>query len=164
MVAYDDTRVPQARAGGSALLSRSAFFAIELRGGCYSVKGNNMNLNQVTVQATNIPVSIKFYQDLGLKLIVEDTHYARFECPEGEATFSVELVEPTRLSNTVVYFEVQDLIQTVQSLAAKGIAMTKPPTHESWLWHEARLVDPADNQICLYTAGENRKNPPWRLK
>ena len=32
-----------------------------------------------------------------------------------------------------------------------------------WLWREARLVDPSGNVICLYHAGENRLNPPWRV-
>jgi hydroxymethylpyrimidine/phosphomethylpyrimidine kinase len=28
----------------------------------------------------------------------------------------------------------------------------------------AWLRDPAGNQLCLFRAGENRRNPPWRLK
>ena len=52
-----------------------------------------MDLNQVTVQSVNIPESIAFYRALGLILIVESPHYARFECPKGSATFSVHLVE-----------------------------------------------------------------------
>jgi catechol 2,3-dioxygenase-like lactoylglutathione lyase family enzyme len=49
-----------------------------------------MNLNQVTVPSTDVRRSIDFYQSLGLMLIVENLpSYARFECPEGDATFSV---------------------------------------------------------------------------
>ena len=49
-----------------------------------------MNLNQVTVPSTDMRRSIDFYRRLGLVLIVEDLpSYARFECPEGDATFSV---------------------------------------------------------------------------
>jgi hypothetical protein len=33
-----------------------------------------------------------------------------------------------------------------------------------WLWREARLRDPDGHRVCLYRAGQNRKNPPWRLR
>jgi len=122
-----------------------------------------MDLNQVTVPSCDISESIRFYTALGLRLIVESPHYARFECPAGNATFSVHLVDEFRLSNTVVYFEVSKLEQTVAALEAKGMQFSSGPTQESWLWHESRLKDPSGNEICLYTAGDNRKNPPWRI-
>jgi catechol 2,3-dioxygenase-like lactoylglutathione lyase family enzyme len=122
-----------------------------------------MNLNQVTVPARDIPESIRFYTTLGLRLIVESPHYARFECPAGDATFSVHLTEACRPSDTLVYFEVDDVEQTVAALKARGIRFTREPTREGWLWHESRLQDPSGNPICIYTAGENRKNPPWRI-
>jgi len=122
-----------------------------------------MNLNQVTVQSADIAASIRFYTTLGLTLIVESPHYARFECPDGDSTFSVHLTEQAGLANTVVYFEVADLEQTVAALEAKGLKFTSAPTRQSWLWYESRLSDPAGNEICIYTAGDNRKNPPWRI-
>jgi len=122
-----------------------------------------MNLNQVTVQAVDIPASIGFYTALGLSLIVESPHYARFECPVGGSTFSVHLVDAARLSNTVVYFEVPDLERTVAALETKGLQFSSAPTRQPWLWYESRLSDPAGNEICIYTAGDNRKNPPWRI-
>ena len=51
-----------------------------------------MNLNQVTVQVTDIGRATTFYQRLGLELIVSADHYARFLCPGG-ATFSVHVAE-----------------------------------------------------------------------
>ncbi|MBL4583071.1 MAG: VOC family protein [Pseudomonadales bacterium] len=122
-----------------------------------------MDLNQVTVQSINIPESIKFYKQLGLILIVEDAHYARFELPKGDSTFSVHLTTELWLSNTVVYFEVPDVVKTVSELKAKGVVFTQDPKEESWLWHESLLQDPSGNEVCIYTAGESRKNPPWRL-
>lgn len=122
-----------------------------------------MDLNQVTVQSVNIPESIAFYQALGLTLIVESPHYARFECPKGNATFSVHLVDRVLPSNTVVYFEVGDVEQTVSQLEAAGLQFKRQPTRERWLWQEARLEDPSGNEICIYTAGDNRKYPPWRI-
>jgi hypothetical protein len=32
-----------------------------------------------------------------------------------------------------------------------------------YLWREAFLRDPDGNVIVLFSAGENRLNPPWRL-
>ena len=52
-----------------------------------------MNLNQVTVPSLDVAASVTFYRRLGLVQIVDAPHYARFECPEGDSTFSVHLAE-----------------------------------------------------------------------
>ncbi|NOT59480.1 MAG: VOC family protein [Acidobacteria bacterium] len=124
-----------------------------------------MNLNQVTVPALDVAASIAFYQRLGLRLIVH-THsaYARFECPGGGTTFSIHQVdELPRGTGIVVYFECVDLDARVAALKADGLVFESEPTDQSWLWREAYLRDPAGNRICLYFAGANRLNPPWRL-
>ena len=52
-----------------------------------------MNLNQITIPSINLSKSILFYEKLGLKLIVKSLpNYARFECMEGNSTFSIHLV------------------------------------------------------------------------
>ena len=123
-----------------------------------------MNLNQVTVEAVDVAQSVSFYRRLGFIQIVDAPHYARFACPEGESTFSVHSAAgPAVSSGTVLYFECAHLDQTVAGLQAKGFSFTQLPLDEPWLWREARLVDPAGNIICLYWAGVNRRNPPWRL-
>jgi catechol 2,3-dioxygenase-like lactoylglutathione lyase family enzyme len=123
-----------------------------------------VKLNQVTVPAIDVAKSVEFYVRMGLELIVSSSHYARFVCPDGDSSFSVHLA-PALLpwSGTVIYFEVQSLDQTVRELQDLGIAFTQEPRDEPWLWREARLLDPSGNVICLYTAGVNRLNPPWRL-
>jgi catechol 2,3-dioxygenase-like lactoylglutathione lyase family enzyme len=124
-----------------------------------------MNLNQVTVPATDIDKSIEFYQLLGLELIVRSPHYARFCCPEGDATFSIHLADkPPGPCNVVVYFETRSLDEKVEQLRRDGIVFLQGPRDEAWLWREARLTDPAGNVICLYWAGVNRLNPPWRIE
>jgi hydroxymethylpyrimidine/phosphomethylpyrimidine kinase len=37
------------------------------------------------------------------------------------------------------------------------------PQDEIWGWREAKLLDPAGNMVCLYSAGENRRYPAWRM-
>lgn len=124
-----------------------------------------MNLNQVTIVVRDVPHSINFYETLGLKLIVHtDNNYARFECPEGDATFSLEKGEPVKgKGNITVYFEIDNLDTFVVALMKKGIELESLPEDKPWLWREASLYDPDDNKIILFTAGINRKNPPWRL-
>jgi catechol 2,3-dioxygenase-like lactoylglutathione lyase family enzyme len=123
-----------------------------------------VNLNQVTLPALDVAESIAFYKRMGFELIVEAPHYARFKCPHGEASFSVHRVETAPASSDVViYFEVEALDQTVDELKAPGIRFTQEPRDEPWLWREARTRDPAGNSICLYWAGVNRLDPPWRV-
>lgn len=125
-----------------------------------------MNLNQVTLPSTDLSKSVPFYQKLGLNLIVSALpHYARFECPEGEATFSLHLVDDIKADGqTMIYFEIDNLDEQVKKLIAKGIDFDEMPNDKRWLWREARLKDPDGNRLILFYAGENRKNPPWKIK
>ena len=123
-----------------------------------------MNLNQITLPARDYAASVAFYRRLGLVQIVDaPPRYARFEC-EGGATLSIHASEadPTA-SGVVVYFEIEALDERVEQLQAAGLVFTSAPRDERWLWREARLRDPAGNEICLYRAGENRRFPPWRV-
>ena len=102
---------------------------------------------------------------MGFELIVDAPHYARFKSTVGDATFSVHAVEAVaEPSRTVIYFECESLDEQVAALQAKGLQFTQEPRDERWLWREARLADPSGNVVCLYYAGENRLNPPWRVK
>ena len=125
-----------------------------------------MNLNQVTIPSLDLTKSIPFYQKLGLNLIVKSLpNYARFECPNGEATFSIHRTENLPKGNGVyVYFECDNLDQKVRSLKEEGIEFDNDPIDQTWLWREARLKDIDGNQLILFYAGENRLNPPWRVK
>ncbi|MFC5045742.1 VOC family protein [Aquimarina hainanensis] len=124
-----------------------------------------MNLNQVTVPSLNVEQSVSFYKKLGLKLIVEALpRYARFECLEGDATFSVHLVDSLLSGEgVIVYFETERLDEEVKRLIEAGISFDELPTDQSYLWREARLRDPDGNRIILFYGGVNRKNPPWRI-
>lgn len=124
-----------------------------------------MNLNQVTVPSLDLTISIPFYEKLGLKLIVKSLpHYARFECPNGNSTFSLHKVDELPSGDGIgVYFEIDNLDEYVNELIGEGIEFDELPNDKSWLWREARLKDVDGNQLILFFAGENRLNPPWRL-
>jgi catechol 2,3-dioxygenase-like lactoylglutathione lyase family enzyme len=130
-----------------------------------------MNLNQVTVEVTDIPRSRAFYQRLGLTLIVSTDHYARFACPgdagtgddAGRATLSIHLADAVTPNGTGIYFECPDLDARVEALKTKGIVFDGDPVDQSWLWREAWLRDPDGHRLCLYSAGENRLDPPWKV-
>ncbi len=124
-----------------------------------------MNLNQVTVYSKDVKKAVRFYQKLGLLLIVDSIpRYARFECPDGDSTFSLsETDELSDNSNIVLYFECEDLDEKVLEFKQKGIVFEQEPTDQTWLWREAHLRDLDGNKIILFYAGKNRKNPPWRI-
>jgi catechol 2,3-dioxygenase-like lactoylglutathione lyase family enzyme len=122
-----------------------------------------VRLNQVTLAVSDLDRSVAFYRSLGLEQIVADEGYARFACPDGESTLSLERVETVPPSATTVYFECEDLDATVSALEAAGMHFEHAPVDQRWLWREARLRDRDGNRLCLFHAGENRLNPPWRL-
>lgn len=124
-----------------------------------------MNLNQVTISSKDLEISVAFYKLLGLQLIVDALpRYARFTCPDGEATFSIhQKINMQSSDNTTVYFEDHNLKDLVFKLKQKGITFTSDIEDKSWLWTEAHLEDPDGNKIILFNAGKNRKNPPWRI-
>lgn len=124
-----------------------------------------MKLNQITVPSNDLEKSIPYYEKLGLKLIVKAMpHYARFECPDGDATFSIHKTEKLPSGDGIyVYFECADLDKYVDELLSKGIEFDELPKDKPWLWREARLKDLDGNQIILYYAGKNRKHPPWKI-
>lgn len=126
-----------------------------------------MNLNQIAVPSKNVERAIQFYTSIGLQLIVKALpHYARFECPDGDTTFSIHYVEELSVHSggTYIYFECSKLDGFVDELRAKGVIFDELPEDKRWLWREARLRDPDGNNLILYFAGKNRKYPPWRIE
>lgn len=125
-----------------------------------------MNLNQITVPSLDVEKAITFYKKLGLEIIVEALpQYARFICPDGNATFSIHQVNKLPNGEGIyVYFECEDLDSKVKELVSKNISFDELPKDKSWLWREARLKDLDNNQIILFYGGKNRINPPWKIK
>jgi catechol 2,3-dioxygenase-like lactoylglutathione lyase family enzyme len=112
----------------------------------------------------DLDASEVFYTKLGLRLIVKNEHYLRFECPTGDSTFSVDRVDQAPVPEQVtVYFESDDVDGDCERLCQLGIEFEHRPTDQPWLWREARLRDPDGHKLCLFHAGPNRKDPPWRL-
>lgn len=124
-----------------------------------------MNLNQITIESTDVNRSVQFYLQLGLQLIVDSRpRYVRFVCPDGDSTFSVSHSEQAISSSTTLYFEVDDVDQTIAQLNQKGLKQIAAPQDQRWLWRESTVIDPDGHHLKIYAAGENRKNPSWRIK
>lgn len=88
-----------------------------------------MNLNQVTIPSLDLARSVAFYKKLGLWLIMDALpRYARFECPDGDATFSIHLVEELPTGEVIMlYFEDQQLDETVSKLQELGVEFDEMP-------------------------------------
>ena len=122
-----------------------------------------MNMNQITLPVSDMQAANRFYLALGFRQIVDTPHYARFMCPDGEATFSLSLTEESFNNGAIMYFEHQDLDNWVLQCQRRGIEFEQLPTEQSYLWREAIVKDPSGNKLKLFWAGENRLNPPWRV-
>lgn len=124
-----------------------------------------MDFNQITLPCTNYDETVQFYQDLGLTLIVDSPpNYARFETRSG-STLSIHVLDSVEISpGIVIYFEVNDVDSTVRKLKSSGVTFQSEPHDQDWLWREAYLSDPTGNTLCIYHAGDNRRNPPWRVQ
>lgn len=125
-----------------------------------------MDLNQITIFTHKSEETVEFYRSLGLRLIVDSLpRYARLECPDGNSTLSIHTTCVTSTESSIVlYFECEELDARVAQLKSAGIVFDEDPKDQTWLWREAYLRDPAGNRICLFFAGENRRNPPWKVK
>ena len=125
-----------------------------------------MDLNQVTILSERPVETVEFFEKLGLIRIVDSLpRYARLECPDGGSTLSVNIADHVKPNESItLYFECEDVDGEVERLKAIGLTFTEDPADRPWLWRQAYLKDPNGNKICLFHAGENRKNPPWRVK
>ncbi len=124
-----------------------------------------MQLNQITLPSTDVARSCAFFSALGFTQIVSNLpNYARFECADGGSTFSLHRVDSGAPgAGIVVYFECDDVDALYRRLVAQGVEFDSAPADQTWLWREAYLRDPDGHVLCLYHAGENRRNPPWRI-
>jgi len=68
-----------------------------------------------------------------------------------------------RPGSVSVHFECDDVDAAAQALRDRGFELEQDPVDQPYLWREAILRDPDGHPIFLFTAGENRLNPPWRL-
>jgi catechol 2,3-dioxygenase-like lactoylglutathione lyase family enzyme len=125
-----------------------------------------VRLNHVTLAAADVASSARFYARLGLTQLVADyPQYARFLAPQGDTTLSLHRAERRPLEPSAsIHFEVDDVDHAVAELKRAGFAFASDPVDQPYLWREAILLDPDGHRIFIYHAGENRLDPPWRLR
>lgn len=124
-----------------------------------------MRLNHITLPARNVESSAKFYVTLGLTQIVANyPQYARLLAPDGDSTLSLHQASEVPQGGASIHFEVEDVDQTVQQFKNAGFDFVCDPVDQPYLWREAILLDPDGHRIFIFHAGENRLNPPWRLR
>lgn len=124
----------------------------------------NMRLNHITLPARDVECSTGFYVRLGLAQIVANyPHYARLLAPDGDTTLSLHQADAVQ-TGASIHFEVEDVDHTVQHLKRAGFEFVCDPVDQPYLWREAILLDPDGHRIFIFHAGENRLDPPWRLR
>jgi catechol 2,3-dioxygenase-like lactoylglutathione lyase family enzyme len=126
-----------------------------------------MRLNHVTLHVGDLERSVAFYRRLGFTQLVAADGYARFQCPEGDGTLSLESRggdERAGSGAISVHFESDRLDDLVSELQGKGVEFEQDPTDQPYLWREAILRDPDGHRLFIYHAGVNRLDPPWRLR
>ncbi len=123
-----------------------------------------MRLNQVTMPCTNVAESVEFYTKLGLIQIVASDHYARFVCPTETRlsppawwTRSTAGLSPSCTSSATTSTAPSESLSQRASFSTHGPRISGGCGAKRW------LHDPANNNVCLYHADENRLNPPWRI-
>ncbi|MBV1918348.1 MAG: VOC family protein [Sphingomonadaceae bacterium] len=82
-------------------------------------------MNQYTVPVADVTKSVAFYEALGLKLIVSARNeYALFEVPGDLSTFSLSQspAQDTVPASGLIYFEVDDVDEAIDTLKNSGIA------------------------------------------
>jgi len=127
-------------------------------------RSDNLNLNQITIKSRDVKQAVIFYQKLGLRLIVDASpRYVRFECPDGDSTFSISFGTVAKDVSSTLYFEVEDVDRVYKKLTSRGVYFTSEPKDKDWLWRESGLIDPDGHRLILFSAGQNRRYPPWRL-
>ena len=95
-----------------------------------------MRLNHATLHVRDLDRSVAFYTRLGFIQLVAAEGYARFQCPEGESTLSLESrsrpgpVDPPSVS---IHLESDGLDALVAELKAKGIEFEQDPADQPYL-------------------------------
>ena len=82
----------------------------------------------------NASKPVSYTHLIGLRLIVRNSHYLRFECPDGGSTFSIERVDSVPPGEQVtIYFESDDLAGPVSYTHLDVYKRQPIGTVKSWL-------------------------------
>jgi methylmalonyl-CoA/ethylmalonyl-CoA epimerase len=110
-------------------------------------------IGQIAVTVRDLARARSFYQNvLGMEFLFDAGSMCFFRC--GEIRFALGLSEvPVSIGATILYFKVEDIHKTHQSLEGQGVEFLQPPhlvarmpDHELWL---AFLKDPDGNTLAL---------------
>ena len=113
-------------------------------------------VGHITIFGRDLGRMLPFYRDtLGLSLIESDDafHYALFD--GGPVQIGLSAGEPgpdikVQIGGlTGIGFVVDDVDGAYESLVAKGVRFTMPPTRQPWGGYMAMFADPDDNIFYL---------------
>lgn len=112
-----------------------------------------MKLGVIEIQVKDFNKCLKFYKDtLGLKIeaIEKDHKFVMFDTGTTKlALFGVNKLQPSKLSNIMLYFPVKDIESTVRKMKNKNIRFTSEIKKKHW-GKVISFEDSEDNEHYLY--------------
>jgi catechol 2,3-dioxygenase-like lactoylglutathione lyase family enzyme len=107
----------------------------------------------------DVPRSVDYFDRLGLEPVVEREGYARLRCPGGVGTLALHAngERSAQVPDVRLYLETPELDRYCAAARARGIDFVRPPQTMPWGWRHAYLVDPDGHELCVFTAGPQRR-------
>jgi methylmalonyl-CoA/ethylmalonyl-CoA epimerase len=110
-------------------------------------------IGQIALTVADVDRAIAFYRDrLGMKFLFQVPNLGFFDC-SGVRLMLSAAEPPSGVSNSAIYFKVDDIQEACRELAARGVEfermphlIARLPDHDLWM---AFLRDPDRNLLAL---------------
>ena len=111
-------------------------------------------IGQIAITVSDLKKTISFYRDtLGMKFLFEVPNMAFFDCGGIRLMLSLPEKEKKQLYSSVIYYKVDDIQKTYDTILSRGVTfeakphlVAKLPDHDLWL---AFFRDPDENLLAL---------------
>jgi len=119
-----------------------------------------MKLRHIELHTTKLEETVRFYQLLGLREVLNQRPHHVLLSGEGNDGGTLSLlrfaVAPQIAGGPVVFFECQDVDATHQRAVEAGLVFAFAPMSKPSGRREAGLLDPDDQVVCIYHLETNK--------
>ncbi len=113
----------------------------------------NLRLNKLDLIVRDVPEATAFFRDvLGLEVHYAEERFAELDAGGGFVLMlSPDAMVPMQpAAGTILHFEVDNVLQTLQQARSKGAKVLLEPTRTDWGWESAMIAGPEGSVIDLY--------------